>query len=180
MPTLIPDPLPVEVRALIERRREWGADHSDEVWDGVLHMSPLPSPRHEMIVHQLDVILDSLAKGEGLALLGAAAIGVAEDHRVPDLTLLRPPAAQWNPTAALAVEGLSWREPASKKLDFYAAHHVDELVIVDRDKRTIQWLALRQRGYRPVARSGVIASGPAELAARIDWEPFPVSESEDR
>jgi len=142
MPTLIPDPLPAEVEALLKRRREWGADHHDEVWEGVLHMSPPPSPRHELIVTQLITLLQPLAKAKRMATLGAAGIGVTDDHRVPDLTLLRPPAVQWNSTAALAVEVLSWHEPADKKLGFYAAHHVDELVIIDPDQHTVPWLEL--------------------------------------
>jgi hypothetical protein len=178
MPTLIPDPLPAEVAALLARRREWGADHHDEVWEGVLHMSPPPWPRHELLVTQLITLLQPLAKANGMAALSAAGIGVTDDHRVPDLTLLRPPAMQWNATAALAVEVLSWREPADKKLGFYAAHDVEELVIIDPDQRTVRWLELRGGAYEPVQRSGVIDLGPAELADRIDWDPFPV-EPED-
>ena len=88
MPTLIPDPPPTEFQALLERRREWGADHHDEVWEGVLHMSPPPSSRHELIVGELREVLRPLAKAEGLAVLGAGGIGVKNDHRVPDLSLL--------------------------------------------------------------------------------------------
>jgi len=180
MQTLIPDPLPAEVEALLERRREWGADHHDEVWEGVLHMTPPPSSRHEWIVAQLEQLLWAPARGRGLVPLGAAGIGVTDDHRVPDLTLLLPPVQpQWQPTAALVVEVLSWREPASKKLDFYAAHHVDELVVIDPGERTIRWLALREGAYEPVERSAVIDSGTAELAARLDWNPLPGAEPED-
>ncbi len=177
VPTLIPDPLPVEVEALLERRREWGADRHDEVWEGVLHMSPPPSSRHELLVVQLTAALLPLAKAQGLAVLGAAGIGVKDNHRVPDLTLLRPPIEpQWQPTAALAVEILSWREPATKKLDFYAAHHVDELVIIDPDKHEVDWLVLREGAYQPVQRSDVIDLSAAALAQRIDWDPFPIAE----
>ncbi|MGI8903511.1 MAG: Uma2 family endonuclease [Solirubrobacteraceae bacterium] len=177
MPTLIPDPLPVEVEALLERRREWGADRHDEVWEGVLHMSPPPSSRHELLVVQLTAALLPLAKAQGLAVLGAAGIGVKDNHRVPDLTLLRSPIEpQWQPTAALAVEVLSWREPAAKKLDFYATHHVDELLIVNPNKRQIEWLVLREGAYQPVERSDMIDLGPVKLAGQIDWDPFPVTE----
>ncbi len=177
MPTLIPDPLPVEVEALLERRREWGADRHDEVWEGVLHMSPPPSSRHELIVRQLARVLDPLASARRLAVLGAAGIGVKDNHRVPDLTLLRPPVEpQWQPTAALAVEVLSWREPAAKKLDFYAAHHVDELLIVNPERREVDWRALREGAYQRIEHSDVIDLGPVELAGQIDWDSFPVTE----
>ncbi|MGI8413643.1 MAG: Uma2 family endonuclease [Solirubrobacteraceae bacterium] len=87
--------------------------------------------------------------------------------------MLRPPVQpQWQPTAALAVEVLSWREPAGKKLDFYAAHQVAELLIVDPDKRGVDWLTLREGAYEPVLRSTAPNFGPAELAQRIDRDPF--------
>ena len=62
-------------------------------------MSPPPSSRHEFIVQQLALALTPLARAQGLGMLGAAGIGVKDDHRVPDLTLLRPPAqVRWQPT----------------------------------------------------------------------------------
>jgi Uma2 family endonuclease len=181
VPTLIPDPLPAEVEALLERRREWGADRHDEVWEGVLHMTPPPSTRHELIVRQLERLLDPFAQRHGLAMIGAAGIGVKEDHRVPDLTLLRPPLQpQWHSTAALLVEVLSWRDSAWLKLDFYAAHQVEEVVIVDPEQRKVDWLGLRGGAFRPIERSGVIELGPQELAAQINWAPFPIAEPEGR
>ena len=35
MPTLVMDPAPAEIDALIERRRRLGLDHRDEIWEGV-------------------------------------------------------------------------------------------------------------------------------------------------
>ena len=46
MPTLVRDPQPPELEALLERRRRLGQDLFDEVWEGVLHMNPAPSGRH--------------------------------------------------------------------------------------------------------------------------------------
>ena len=51
----------------------------------------------------------------------------------------------------------------------YAKHGVDELLIVDPQKRSVDWLALKEGEYRPVRRSGVIEFGPAELHDEIDW-----------
>ena len=101
MPTLVNDPPPAEFEELLERRRRLGQDLFDEGCDGVLHVNPAP---------------------------------------------LRPaPDDVYLPTAALVVEIVSpgWTRPASssaragaaswarRKLDFYATHHVDELLIVD-------------------------------------------------
>ena len=38
MRTLLPDPPPAELQALLERRERLGQDHKDEVWEGVLHV----------------------------------------------------------------------------------------------------------------------------------------------
>ena len=41
--------------------------------------------------------------------------------------------------------------------------------MVDPGERTVTWLALREGEYRPVARSGSIELGAAELAEQIKW-----------
>lgn len=59
-----------------------------------------------------------------------------------------------------------------KKLAFYAAHEVDQLLIVDPEKRRVDWLGLEPAGdYAPIERSRMIELGPAELAQRLDWPP---------
>jgi hypothetical protein len=67
------------------------------------------------------------------------------------------------------VEILSPGDETPAKLPFYAAHDVDELVIVDPLSRTVRWLALDQREYRPIEHSRLIPLGPDELAERLDW-----------
>ena len=171
MPTLVFDPPPPELEALLERRREWGADRHDEVWEGVLHMIPPPSVEHERLVVELVHLLGPLAAGAELVLTGAIGIGASRhDHRVPDLAMLRPGfQPQWNDTAALVVEIVSPGDMSWDKLPFYAAHHVDEVVIVDPAKRTVDWLALAGDRYEPTVRSGLIEFGPAQLAEGLGW-----------
>jgi Uma2 family endonuclease len=76
---------------------------------------------------------------------------------------------QWNETAALVVEIVSPDDKSWEKLPFYAAHHVDEVVIVDPVKRSVDWLARAGEGYEPSARSGLIEFGPDQLAEQLDW-----------
>jgi Uma2 family endonuclease len=93
-----------------------------------------------------------------------------DNFRVPDGALHRPGASgTWHPTAALVVEIVSPGDESWQKLPFYAAHHVDEVLIVDPRKRTVHWLTLDGDKYREVQRSALIELGPAELAARINW-----------
>jgi Uma2 family endonuclease len=169
MPTLVLDPQPREIDELLERRSASGADRRDEVWEGVLHMIPLPSVEHQSLAARLTRVLGPLADAAGLETTVGVGIGVQDDHRVPDLALLRPGyELQWNVTAALVVEVVSPGDDTWKKLPFYAAHGVDELLIVDPQERKVHWLALSERGEdRDVERSSLVELSPAELAERF-------------
>jgi Uma2 family endonuclease len=172
VPTLVFDPQPAELERLLERRRQLGLDRRDEVWDGVYRMIPPPSHEHQAIAQQLAELLGPLARRAGLEpLIQEFALGELGDYLVPDGGLHRPGArGVWHATAALAVEILSPDDDTWQKLGFYAAHHVDELLIVDPQERKVYWLGLQAGGeYRPVERSELIALGPSELAALVDW-----------
>ena len=68
------------------------------------------------------------------------------------------------------METLSPGDESWEKLAFYAAHEVDEALIVDLQERRVHWLALRaDQQYRPVQRSALVEVGPAELDGRILW-----------
>jgi Uma2 family endonuclease len=174
MPTLVRDPQPVEFEQLLERRRQLGQDLLDEVWEGVYHLNPAPAARHAEIVQQIAELLGPLARGVGLVpMVSIFNLGVPDNYRVPDggLHRARPgPDVVYVPTAALVVEIISPDDKTWDKLGFYAAHGVDELLIVDPETRKIDWLSLHSDGeYRPVEQSTLIALGPAELTERIDW-----------
>jgi Uma2 family endonuclease len=172
MSTLVVGARPAELEALFERRRRAGADRRDEVWEGIYHMVPSPSGEHAEIAQQLAELLGPLARSAALVPsmhqfnLGES----ADDYRVPDGGLHRArPRGVWYTTAALVVEIISPDDESWLKLPFYAAHGVDEVLIVDPFERTVAWLALSDGAYRPVTRSRLIDLGPAELAERLDW-----------
>ena len=98
-------------------------------------------------------------------------LGEPGDFRVPDGGLFRPrPDEVYVPTAALVVEIVLPDDKTWEKLGFYAAHRVEELLIVDPQERRVHLLALQPNGeYGPIERSVLIALGPAELAEQIDW-----------
>jgi Uma2 family endonuclease len=172
VPTLVCDPAPAEFEALLERRRSLGQDVLDEVWEGVYHVNPAPHSRHAAIQQQLAVLLDPLARAAGLLpRVGIFNLGEEGDYRVPDGGLLRPGAdAVYLATAAMVIEIVSPGDKTWEKLGFYAAHGVEELLIVDPQERRVQWLALQPDGEsHPVGRSALIALGADELAERIVW-----------
>lgn len=172
MSTLVLGPPPYELEALLERRERSGLHRLDEVWEGVLHMVPAPTGEHAELKQQLAELLGPLARAAGLtAAMGEFNLGDSEnDFRVPDGGLHRArPRGVWQPTAALVVEILSPGDESWQKLPFYAARHVDEVLIVDPADHTVHWLGLADGEYREVSQSGLIALGPGELAERLDW-----------
>jgi len=172
MRTVILDPPSAGLEELLERRRRSGLDRLDEVWEGVLHMVLAPSHAHASVAQQLSELLAPPARAAGLEpTIAEFNLGDSEhDFRVPDGGLHRPgAAAMWHPTAALVVEIVSPEDETWEKHPFYAIHEVDEVLIVDPHKQSVDWLALERGEYHSVARSGLIELGPAELAERIDW-----------
>jgi Uma2 family endonuclease len=173
MPTLVFDPQPAALEALIEQRRQWGADRRDEVWEGVLHMVPPASVEHERVLSVLKRVLGPHADAAGLVLVGSIGIGADEhNYRVPDLALLRPGyAPQWNATAALVAEVISPRDKSREKLPYYAAHRVDEVLLIEPTARTVEWFARADDGYRSIAHSGLIDASVEGLTQQLGWPP---------
>jgi len=172
MSTVVLEQATPELEALKERRRRAGLDRLDEVWEGVLHTVPAPHGRHAKIAQQLAELLGPLARAAGLVpTMHEFNLGESErDFRVPDGGLHREFSDQvFYPTTALVVEIVSPEDESWQKLPFYAAHAVDEVLIVDPQERSVHWLGLAEGEYREVERSGLIELGPGELAERIEW-----------
>ncbi|MGI8411811.1 MAG: Uma2 family endonuclease [Solirubrobacteraceae bacterium] len=171
MRTLVSDPPPPEFEELLELRRRWGADRRDEVWEGVLHMNSAPDLSHGDLVMQLGAALLPGAKAAALRVSDQFNLGQGlSDYRIPDVGLHCERSGAWLDTAALAAEILSPGDESWDKLPFFAAHQVDEVLILDPAERTVHWLALDERGeYQPIERSGLIDLGPAQLAEQLDW-----------
>jgi Uma2 family endonuclease len=170
MPTLVLDPAPSEFQAMLEQRRARGQDRHDEMWKGVYVMMPAPGEAHWLVDEQLAELLRPLARRAGLVSGGEFNLGDKDDYVVPDRGLHRPEVrGDWRSTAALVVEIISPGDRTLEKLPFYAAHQVDEVLIVNPQDHTVRWLGLSGGEYRPLEQSRLIELGPAELAGQIDW-----------
>jgi Putative restriction endonuclease len=173
MPILVlEDPPPREVRALLERRRQSGLHRLDEVWEGVLHMVLAPSGEHAYLAQQLAVLFDGPTRAAGLVpAMHEVNVGCSEDDfRIPDGALHREiPRSVWFETLPLVVEIASPGDESWQKLPFYAAHGVDEVLIVEPRERMVHWLTLKDGGYVEAKRSGLIDLGVDDLLETIDW-----------
>lgn len=134
-------------------------------------MNPAPRGGHAQIVQQLAELLGGPARAAGLVpILSIFNIGVPDNYRVPDGGLLRDGSDRvYYTTAAMVAEVVSPGDDSWQKLDFYAAQHVDEVLIVDPSERRVHWLGLADDRYEPLDRSGLLDLGPDALASRIDW-----------
>jgi hypothetical protein len=169
--TLVLDPLPPEVEELIAKRRRLGLDKFDEVWEGVYHMAPMARGRHGYLQGQVGLVLDPLARAGGLLYTGPFNVGKLDDFRVPDGGLHRDldPEVVWFETAAMVVEVVSAGDETWDKLPFYAAHRVDEVLVVDSDGPRVHLRHLAGDGYKESRDSTLLGVTVEDLAARIDW-----------
>jgi Uma2 family endonuclease len=168
--TIVLEPAPEEFEALLKRRRALGQDLYDEVWEGDYHMAPMAHSSHGYLDTQLAVLLHPLARRAGLAETSAFNLGSPDDYRVPDRGLHRGiPSAVFVPTATVVVEVVSPGDETWQKLDFYAAHSVDELLNADPAKRSVTWLVLHAGRYVEAEYCPLLGVTAAKLAEQIDW-----------
>lgn len=78
--------------------------------------------------------------------------------------------AAWIPTAALIVEIRSPGDETDAKFPFYAAHRVQEILVVDPAQRSVRWWQLGDDGgYAEGPGSTLLDLDAATLAAELDW-----------
>jgi Uma2 family endonuclease len=163
MTMLIDDPRLEE--QLKGQRAAWGADHHDEIWEGVYFMTPLPNNEHQQLVMALSSVLYTTINGAGL---GEAFPGVnlagsdddwEHDYRVPDIAVfLKTGAAQnrgayWRGAADFVVEIVSPGDRTREKIPFYGRLGVRELLVVDRGPWTLDLYRLDENGLAEVGTS---------------------------
>jgi Uma2 family endonuclease len=169
MRTLFVDP-PQVVEDWLAQRRALGQDRFDEIWEGEYHVAPAPHRRYARLDDLLGRVLGPLADDAGLLGATACNIGTPADYRVPDRAYFRGgPDEIWNPTAAIVVEILSPGDESRRKLDFYFRAGVEEVLIVDPDEHSVEWLARGRDGFGPADGSELLGVTSGELAERIDW-----------
>ncbi|MGH9073268.1 MAG: Uma2 family endonuclease, partial [Acidimicrobiales bacterium] len=168
--TVVLGPPPAALAELIERRRATGADRFDEVWEGVHHMAPAPRSRHAYLVGVVAVALHPYAEAAGLVGSGPFNLGEPDDYRIPDWGFHRDALdAVFLPTAAGVVEILSPDDETYDKLPFYAAHGVDEVMVVDPAERRIRLLVLAGDSYRDAEASALLGVPASDLEAAVRW-----------
>ena len=155
---------------LIAERHRRGLDGHDEMWDGVYHVAPRARAGHGDVQGQLQVVLAALTSG-GLVVSGPVNIGLGEqDHRVPDLVVLRERTnVVWVPTAAMVVEVRSPGDETYEKFGFYHARGVEEILVADVTERAVRLFVRATQAYDQVDTSVVLGADVACIAERLVW-----------
>ncbi len=156
----------VHVRAeeLAERRTK-GLDRWDEMWEGVLHMTPAPSLEHQRILDRLIEFLGPRIRERRRGALYSGInvfrdAGPPADYRIPDLTfvaagregILHPDGVRGEGADAV-IEIRSPEDETYDKLSFYAAVRVREVIVCDRDSKSPEIFRLAGNGYVAVQRN---------------------------
>jgi Uma2 family endonuclease len=131
----------------LAKRKAWGLDRHDEMWEGVLHMTPGPNVEHQRVLDELILFLAPrlTATGRGTLRSGINVFGHDKDdndYRIPDLTFIAA-----GRDAVIAVDGIrdggpdavieirSPHDETYEKLPFYAAIGTHEVIVIDRDTK---------------------------------------------
>jgi Uma2 family endonuclease len=170
MTTIVRGPRPPVLEEWLEQRRRLGQDRYDEVWEGRYVVAPDPHSSHGRVQLALAALLLPAGRRLGVQATTGFNLGQQDDFRVPDAGLVPFPAGVWHDTAVLVVEILSPEDETFAKLDFYTAHDVQELLVLDWETRTARVFAL-QHGQAERDLSEVLRMTTAEIEAAIDWPP---------
>ncbi len=158
MKAVIPDVPP----HIVQWRKRTGADQWDEMWEGVLHMPPVPTRTHQDLEGALYVwLLTIWASPRGYRVYPPINLappgGWPHDYRIPDLVLLTPDRFHIDhdeyfdgaPTAVVEIR--SPGDESFEKLPFYAKLGVPEVWIIDRDTKVPQLHKLTEGDYQQQA-----------------------------
>ena len=144
---------------ILDWRKRTGADRYDEMWEGVLHMPPMPNREHQNFVWALETWLrvNWARSGRGRLFheINVASIGGwPKNYRVLDVLILKPDRYQidrneyFEGGPTVAVEVVSPGDESYDKFDFYGAIGTPEVWTIQRDSRTPEMWLLHEGTYR--------------------------------
>jgi Uma2 family endonuclease len=182
------------MRAVIaEMPKHWLAERAtsdaaqwDEIWNGELHMPPMPNRMHQYLERDLmNYVLKRWALPNGNDVTHQVNLTTPIDepnwrnnYRIPDLVLLTPDRFHIDKGEYMAgaplvcVEVYSPGDDSYQKLDFYAGLGVPEVWIIARDSRETDLYLLRPDGTyseQPIGPGGWVCSP----ATGIELRPTP-------
>lgn len=138
--------MPEVPQFVLDWRKKTGAEMWDEMWEGVLHMTPSPSRTHQDFKGELEHWMRNFwVRPFGNKVyheINVASVGGwPNNYRIPDLVLLKPDCFHidrdeyFEGTPTVVVEIRSPGDETMEKLPFYAQLGVPEVWVIDRDTK---------------------------------------------
>lgn len=166
---------------MIAERHRLGLDRHDEIWEGVLHVVPPASHRHQQLEFELAKALEGAAQRRGWRVLVETGVfAAADDYRVPDVVVFGPEAASErgvDGSPEVVVEIRSPGDESHAKVPWYSGRGAAAVLVVDRDSLGLDLhsaagrvepdadggVLLEPLGVRVVPRGGTLSVGGREL-----------------
>jgi Uma2 family endonuclease len=131
---------------IVEWRKQTGNDRHDEMWQGVLHIPPVPNREHQAFEWALETWLHynwACPAGNRVyhSINVASVGGWPRNYRIPDLVLLTPDRFSidkneyFEGAPSVVAEIHSPGDEAYEKMPFYAEIGVPEVWVIDRDTK---------------------------------------------
>jgi Uma2 family endonuclease len=167
VPTLVMDPRIEE--ELLAKRRAWGGDKFDEVWDGVYVMAPLANIEHmELMSNLVTAFKTALAAQSEVRVFPGVNVSDSREHweknyRCPDVAVVMPDSSAIDCDTFFfggpdfCVEIASDYDRSREKFDFYSRVGVRELLIVDRNPWQLELFRLVQMKLKSIGTCNVAA-----------------------
>ncbi len=142
--------MPVAIPELLRFRERTGADRFDEMWQGVLHMTPSPSFQHQLQASRIfNFLIEAWCPRSGGSAVMQVNVSTPErwdqDYRIPDVSVMGPdrlpPGEVMFVQPHVVFEIRSPGDETYEKLPFYAAVGVEAVVVVERDTKATQVFA---------------------------------------
>jgi Uma2 family endonuclease len=173
--------MPEVPQHILDQRARTGADMWDEMWEGVLHMPPVPNREHQDVLMSLAIWLRThWALSLGNRVHGpinlASPGGWPNDYRIPDLVLLTPDRFEidhneyFEGAPAVVIEIRSPGDETMEKMPFYAKLGVPEMWIIERDTKVPELYVLREGEYQrqPADADGWLQSAATGIRLRAE------------
>jgi Uma2 family endonuclease len=133
----------------ISERRARGLDRWDEMWEGVLHMTPAPGIDHQGLIANLFLVLAPYIKRHGLGRIFTA-VNVRDphaakpDYRVPDMVFVSQARSSIlgkvyiDGGPDVVIEVLSADDETYEKLPFYERLRTTWAIVLSADGATVE------------------------------------------
>jgi Uma2 family endonuclease len=169
--------------SLLEQRRRLGLDRWDEMWEGVLHMTPAPANEHQRILDELLFFLMGQLRRTKRGTIRSG-INVFDEssplanYRIPDLTFVAAGREMLfaedgirggSPDAVIEIR--SPNDESYEKLPFFATLGVREVLIIDRNTKRVEVFVLSGGRYEP--RAGDPDGSVASIVLQVRWRTLP-------